>query len=54
MVAGYYRGWADTVLSRLMDVLLAFPILLLALGLARACSLGEGCLDGAIEPGSAW
>ena len=51
MLAGYYRGWVDTVLSRLMDVLLAFPILLLALGVAAACSLGQGCFDGLIEPG---
>jgi ABC-type dipeptide/oligopeptide/nickel transport system permease subunit len=51
MLAGYYRGWVDTVLSRLMDVLLAFPILLLALGVAAACSLGKGCFDGLIEPG---
>ena len=51
MLAGYYRGWVDTLLSRLIDVLLAFPILLLALGVAAACSLGDGCLDGAIEPG---
>ena len=51
MLAGYYRGWVDTALSRLIDVLLAFPILLLALGVAAACSLGEGCLDGLIEPG---
>src|SRR5207244_7237846 len=29
MVAGFYRGWVDTALSRLIDVLLAFPILLL-------------------------
>jgi peptide/nickel transport system permease protein len=32
-------------------VLLAFPILLLALGLAAACSLGKGCLGGLIQPG---
>jgi peptide/nickel transport system permease protein len=51
MLAGYYRGWVDTLLSRFVDVLLAFPILLLALGLAAACSLGDGCLGGAIEPG---
>jgi ABC-type dipeptide/oligopeptide/nickel transport system permease subunit len=44
MVAAFYRGWVDTVISRLIDVLLAFPILLLALGLASACSLGNGCL----------
>jgi peptide/nickel transport system permease protein len=51
MVAGYFRGWVDTVLSRLVDVLLAFPILLLGIGLASACSLGNGCLGGAIKPG---
>jgi peptide/nickel transport system permease protein len=30
---------------------LSFPVLLLALGLAAACSLGDGCLGGLIEPG---
>jgi peptide/nickel transport system permease protein len=51
MVAGYYRGWVDTALSRLMDVVLAFPLLLLAIGLASACTLGKGCLGGLIKPG---
>jgi peptide/nickel transport system permease protein len=51
LVAGFYRGWVDTVLSRLIDVLLAFPILLLALGIAAACSLGKGCLSGLVKPG---
>ena len=51
LVAGFYRGWVDTVISRLIDVLLAFPILLLGLGLAAACSLGKGCLGGIIKPG---
>jgi ABC-type dipeptide/oligopeptide/nickel transport system permease subunit len=51
LLAGYYRGWVDTVLSRLIDVLLAFPILLLAIGVASACSLGNGCLRGIIKPG---
>jgi peptide/nickel transport system permease protein len=51
MVAGYYRGWVDTVLSRAMDVMLAFPVLLLALGLGAACSFGGGCLGGLIQPG---
>ena len=49
--AGYFRGWVDTVLARLMDIVLAFPILLLAIGLAAACSLGKGCLGGLITPG---
>jgi peptide/nickel transport system permease protein len=34
LVAGYYRGWVDTVIARLTDVLLAFPFLILAVGLA--------------------
>jgi ABC-type dipeptide/oligopeptide/nickel transport system permease subunit len=51
MLAGYFRGWVDAVLSRLIDALLAFPILLLALGVAAACSFGEGCLRGTVKPG---
>jgi peptide/nickel transport system permease protein len=51
MFSGFYRGWVDTAISRAIDVLLAFPILLLALGLAAACSLGNGCLGGLIKPG---
>jgi peptide/nickel transport system permease protein len=51
LLAGFYRGWVDTGLSRLIDVVLAFPILLFGIGLASACSLGNGCLGGAIEPG---
>jgi len=34
MVAGYYRGWVDTAIARITDVLLAFPFLILAVGLA--------------------
>ncbi|MDP9346396.1 MAG: hypothetical protein M3P44_11880, partial [Actinomycetota bacterium] len=44
MIAGYYRGAVDTFLARSMDVVLAFPVLLLALGLGAACSL-KGCLS---------
>lgn len=51
LLAGYFRGWIDSLLARLMDVVLAFPILLLAIGLASACSLGKGCLGGVITPG---
>jgi hypothetical protein len=29
--AGYYRGWVDTVIMRIMDIVLAFPSILLAL-----------------------
>jgi peptide/nickel transport system permease protein len=33
LVAGYYRGFLDTVIARTTDVLLAFPFLVLAIGL---------------------
>ncbi|MCK1977214.1 ABC transporter permease [Jeotgalicoccus huakuii] len=33
IIAGYYGGWVDTVIMRLMDVLLAFPGILLALAI---------------------
>ena len=51
MTAGYYRGPVDTFISRVIDVTLAFPVLLLALGIASACSLGDGCVRGLIKPG---
>jgi peptide/nickel transport system permease protein len=51
LVAGYYRGWVDSVLSRIMDVQLAFPVLLLAVGLGAACSFGNGCFGGLLKPG---
>ena len=50
--AGYFRGIVDTIVSRVTDVILALPLLLLAIGIAAACgTTKEGCLNGAIEPG---
>ena len=43
LLAGYYQGWVDTVIMRLMDVILAFPSLLLALGLVAV--LGPGLIN---------
>jgi peptide/nickel transport system permease protein len=34
VTAGYFGGWVDTLISRIMDVFLAFPILLFAIALA--------------------
>ncbi len=48
--AGFFRGWADTGLSRVGDVMLSLPTLLIAIGIVAACSL-QGCLGGVIEPG---
>jgi ABC-type dipeptide/oligopeptide/nickel transport system permease subunit len=50
LLAGFYRGWVDTVLSRLTDLVLCFPTLLFGIGLASACAL-NGCLGGTIQPG---
>jgi peptide/nickel transport system permease protein len=50
MVAGFYRGWVDMLLSRFVDVVLSIPILFLGLGVAAACSV-RGCVSGLIRPG---
>jgi ABC-type dipeptide/oligopeptide/nickel transport system permease subunit len=52
LMAGYYRGKTDTILSRTTDVVMSMPILLLAIGLASACGASqEGCLWGTLRPG---
>ena len=52
IMAGFYRGKVDTVISRFSDIVLSLPILLLALGLVSACGLQKnGCLGGLIKPG---
>jgi len=54
LVAGYYRGIVDTALSRVGDVMLAMPSLLISIGIVAACSSSvTGCLDGLIQPGLA-
>ncbi|NTF34589.1 ABC transporter permease subunit [Rhizobium skierniewicense] len=46
VIAGYYRGWLDTMIMRLMDIILAFPSLLLALVLVAI--LGPSLTNGMI------
>ena len=46
VIAGYFRGWIDTVIMRLMDIILAFPSLLLALVLVAV--LGPGLTNAMI------
>ena len=52
-VAGYYRGWVDTIVSRLTEITMAFPALLFVIALASTAgsrlntvtfggALGEG------------
>jgi peptide/nickel transport system permease protein len=40
LIAGYRRGWADTVISRSLDVVWAFPVTLLAIALGLALATG--------------
>jgi peptide/nickel transport system permease protein len=50
LAAGYFRGWIDTGLSRVGDVMLALPQLLIAIGIVAACSgTKEGCEIGPIS-----
>jgi peptide/nickel transport system permease protein len=50
LIAGFYRGVVDTVLSRFTDVVLSFPVLVLGLGLGAACGV-RGCVGGLVQPG---
>jgi dipeptide transport system permease protein len=43
LLAGYFRGWVDVVIMRVMDIILAFPSLLLALVLVAI--LGPGLVN---------
>jgi peptide/nickel transport system permease protein len=40
LLSGYYRGWTDTTISRAMDVVWAFPVLLLAIALGLVLAVG--------------
>lgn len=41
LISGYYGGWVDTLMMRLTDVFLAFPLLLLAIALVAALGPNE-------------
>jgi len=51
LLAGYYRRWLDPVVSRLADTLLAFPFLVLAVGLTAI--LGPSLMNATISIGIA-
>jgi len=40
LLAGYFRGWADAVISRILDLIWAFPVILLGVALGTALALG--------------
>ena len=52
MLAGYRGGKTDTFISRLVDIVLSMPYLLVAIGFASVCSISpNGCLGGLLQPG---
>ena len=55
LLAGFYRGWVDTVIARTLDVLWSLPVFLIALSLGIALAYG-GLKLGPIElaGGSLW
>lgn len=39
-LAGYFRGWTDAIISRSLDIMWAFPVLLLGVALGVSLALG--------------
>lgn len=40
LLAGYYRGWVDVVVMRVVDVMFAFPVMLLAIAIVAVLGAG--------------
>jgi peptide/nickel transport system permease protein len=57
LLAGFFRGWTDAVISRGLDVLWAFPVLLLAVALGVSLAVGGltiPLIGVTIQSGSLW
>jgi peptide/nickel transport system permease protein len=55
LLAGFYGGWLDWVVTRFFDIIWAFPVLLLAIALSSALAVdGFHHFGINIEPGSLW
>jgi len=55
LLAGYYRGGSDWLISRFFDIIWAFPVLLLAIAISSALAInGFHHFGISIEPGSLW
>ncbi|MDH6143293.1 MULTISPECIES: ABC transporter permease [Kitasatospora] len=46
VIAGYYGGWVDTAISRVMDTFLAFPLLLFAISISASLQGGAFGMHG--------
>ncbi len=42
LLAAYHRGWTDRIVMRAMDILFAFPVMLLAIGIIAMLGPGAG------------
>jgi ABC-type dipeptide/oligopeptide/nickel transport system permease subunit len=52
MTAGFRGGKTDTFISRVIDIVLSMPLLVVAIGVASVCSVSSnGCLGGLLQPG---
>lgn len=52
LLAGFFGGKIDTVISRATDIVLSVPSLLFAIGIVAVCSAtAQGCLGGLVKPG---
>mgnify|MGYP000108346879 CR=1 FL=1 len=49
LLAGYFGGWVDTVIMRLVDILRSFPVIILAMAIAGI--LGQGVYNVVIALG---
>jgi peptide/nickel transport system permease protein len=55
LIAGYYGGWVDWIITRSFDLIWAFPVLLLAIALGSALSVnGFHHFGISISPNSLW
>lgn len=57
LLAGFFRSWVDSVLSRLMDLIWAFPVYLLAISLATVLLTKQNGLQWGpihVDPASLW
>ncbi len=48
LVSGYFGAWVDDVIQRVVDVQLAFPVIMLAIAVIAAVGTSEGALVGVL------
>ena len=55
LLAGYYKGWVDSVIARTLDILWSLPVLLFGIAIGTSLALGGVTIGPVhIEGGSIW